>query len=152
MKVWSVISQSKSPLLSPLEIIWAIFIGIPLGFIVSWIINYKFLHKFAEFIKMSTKYGDENLYSYYLNTNEVDWVYIRDKEKDLIYQGRVQSYSENEKIQEIVLTEVTVYSYYDPEKLYETPSVYISRELGKLQIEQIPEVKFNNQNKGDNDG
>ena len=142
LDAWKVIKQTSSLTLNPLEIILATIIAIPLGFMISGLIQYKVLNKIAKVLKVSTKYGDENLFSYYLTADEIDWVYIRDKESDTIFQGKVESYSENEKIQEIVLTDVTAYSYYAQEELYETPSLYLCKELGKLQIEQIPESKF----------
>jgi len=56
------------------------------------LVNYKIFHKFAQKLLISQKYGDENLYSYYLNAKEIDWVYVRDFERKLTYQGRVISF------------------------------------------------------------
>ena len=80
-----------------------------------------------------------------MNSEEIDWVYLRDKENEEIYQGKIESYSENGKIHEIVLTDVTVFSYYDPKEIYKAPTMYICRKLGKLQIEQIPSENFNSE-------
>ena len=68
----------------------------------------------------------------------MDWIYIRDIEANITYQGKVISYSENEKIQEIVLAKVTLFKYEDSEKLYSVPSIYITKEMGKSIIEAIP--------------
>jgi len=141
--VWEIIGLNKSVAITPMEIITATLIAVPVGFFITVIINHKLLYKVARWLKISSKYGDENLFSYYLNTDEVDWVYVRDKENEVVYQGRVENYSETDRIQEIVLTNVTVFTYYEPTKIYSTQSIYICRESGKIQIEQIPEENFN---------
>jgi hypothetical protein len=142
LHVWEVISNSNSYNVNLSEVAWATIVAVILGFIVSAIIHHKIVNKIAKKLSVSSKYGDENLFYYFLNSPEIDWIYIRDKERELIYQGRVESYSENEKIHEIVLTDVIVYSYYNQDKLYTTPTIYICKDLGKLQIEQIPQENF----------
>ena len=47
-------------------------------------------------------------------------------------------YSENEHIQEIVLSEVTVFNYEDSEELYFIPTIYLTKPIGKFIIEAIP--------------
>lgn len=120
------------------EICIAVVLSLPVAFLASWTINFKIFNKIAQRIKVTTKYGDENLYSYYLNAEEIDWIYVRDPKNNFTYQGRVVSHSENEKVQEIVLSEVSVYRYEDSEFLYSVPTMYISRAMGELIIEAIP--------------
>ena len=131
---WSAVISDK-PSLNKKEIFLVTALSLPVAFFVSWAINFKLLNKIAQKLRVSAKYGDENLYSYFLNAQEVDWVYIRDIENNLTYEGRVVSYSENENSQEIVLSEVKVYRYTDSKELYDMPKIYISREFGKLVIE-----------------
>ena len=123
--------------INAIELIIALIFVLPVALIASWIINYKIFNKIAKLCKISYKYGDENLFSYYLNAKEIDWLYIRDAERNFTYQGRIDTFSENEKVQEIVLSEVTVYNYEDSEELYTLPTLYLCREVGKLIIEQI---------------
>jgi len=120
------------------EICIAVVFSVPVAFFTSWLINFKLFNKFAQKIGVSTKYGDENLYSYYLNAKEIDWVYIRDPKNNFTYQGRVVSHSENDKIQEIVLSEVSVYRYIDSTFVYSVPTIYLSRKMGEFIIEAIP--------------
>jgi len=120
------------------EICAAALLALPVAFFASWLINFKFFNKLAQKLGVSNKFGDENLYSYYLNAQEIDWVYVRDVENNLTYQGRVVSHSENDNVQEIVLSEVSVFRYEDSAPLYEVPTIYLSREVGKLVIEAIP--------------
>ena len=120
------------------EICVAALLSIPVAFVASWAINYKIFNKIAQKLKVTAKYGDENLYSYYLNAEEIDWVYIRDPLNNFTYQGRIVSHSENEKVQEVVLSEVSVYTYEDSEFLYSVPTIYLSREMGQFIIESVP--------------
>lgn len=66
-------------------------------------------------------------------------LYVRDKENNLTYEGKAGWYSENESLHELVLQDVVVYQYEDSARLYSVPTVYLSREVGKLVIESVPE-------------
>ena len=120
------------------EVVLATLLALPVAFLASWVINYKLLNRLAQRLRITTKYGDENLYSHYLNSEEIDWIYVRDPEAGLTYQGRVMSLSENESVNEVVLVDVTVYRYKDSKKLYEAPSLYLSKPLGSFTIEAVP--------------
>lgn len=120
------------------EVCAATVLALPVSLFACWLINFKIFNKLAQKMGVSNKFGDENLYSYYLNAQEIDWVYVRDIEHNLTYQGKVVSHSENENVQEIVLSEVTVFRYEDSALLYAVPTIYLSRQVGKLVIEAIP--------------
>jgi hypothetical protein len=130
---------SEKPTIPAKEVIMAVCLSLPVSFFTAFLINHKIFNKFAQKIKVTTKYGDENLYSYYLNAEEIDWVYVRDIDKNITYQGRVVSYSENEHIQELVLSEVSVYRYEDSAPLYSVPTIYLCKEMGSFIIEAIPQ-------------
>jgi hypothetical protein len=137
LKIWNIALNGGNGL-DALEICIAVTLSIPMAFFASWLINFKFFNKLARKLRVSSKFGDENLYSYYLNSQEIDWVYVRDKENGFTYQGRVVSHSETDTLQELVLSEVSVYGYENSELYYDVPTIYISREIGKLVIEAIP--------------
>lgn len=137
LNVWSIIS-SGTPNIKVLEVFQATMLAMPVAFFASVIVNYKIFNKLSQRLLISNKYGDENLYSYFLNAKEVNWIYIRDIENDLTYQGQIISFSENDNIQEIVLSDVTVYSYKDSMEYYSVPSLYLCRKMGTFVIETIP--------------
>ena len=130
LAVWSIVTDNRARI-DLREVFAAAFFG-------AFLVNYKIFHKFAQKLLISQKYGDENLYSYYLNAKEIDWVYVRDFERKLTYQGRVISFSENDKIQELVLADVTVFAYEDSTEYYSVPNIYLCREMGRFVIEAIP--------------
>ena len=107
LNIWN-IAITEKPSISGLEVVLALLVSLPISFFISWLVNFKVFNRLGQFFNISTKYGDENLFSYYLNTKEIDWIYIRDIENNLTYQGRVESFSENPNIQEIVLSDVTL--------------------------------------------
>lgn len=137
LKVWNFISDSNANL-KVIEVFQATTLSIPIAYLASWVVNFKIFNKISQHLRISNKYGDENLFSFYLNAKEVDWVYVRDIGNNLTYQGQVVSYSENDTIQEIVLSNVTVYSYSNSEEYYSVPSLYLCKNMGSFIIETIP--------------
>jgi hypothetical protein len=118
------------------EVIWACIISIILGFLISKLDHSKLINTFARKWNISNKYGDENLYSYFLNSPDVNWVYVRVIENSLTYLGWVESFSETIENKEIVLNQVTVYDYPDSKKMYEIERIYLVFPKDKVIIEQ----------------
>ena len=137
LSVWGT-SVSGNPTVPFGEVMAAVLLSIPIALVTAWGANNKWINKSAQWMRVSEKYGDENLYSYYLNAQEIDWVYVRDRPNNLTYQGRVFSFSENDKIQELVLSDVTVFTYDESKELYAVPTIYLSRESGQFTIEAVP--------------
>ncbi|MBC8402932.1 MAG: hypothetical protein H8E14_15710 [Candidatus Marinimicrobia bacterium] len=138
LDIWKFIDNSNLPI-NTLEVFFASLVSIPVAYFASFIINNKIITKVGQKLKVTDKYGDENLFSYYLTAKQINWVYIRDIHDGLTYQGQVTEYSENDEIQEIVLSDVTVFRYKDSEKLYSVPSIYLAKKTGNFIIEAIPE-------------
>lgn len=137
LNVWKSAVAEKH-IVNPNEVVYATLLSFPSAFFASFLINYKIFNKIAKSLDVSSKYGDENLYSYYLNAKEIDWVYVRDIEHNLTYQGRIDSYSENDHMQELVLYDVTIFRYKDSIELYSVPTIYLTKEMGRFIIEAIP--------------
>jgi hypothetical protein len=117
------------------EIIRATVVAVFIGFTASWIENNKLITRFARKFSIADKYGEENLYSYFLNSKEISEVYVRDIVNNLTFHGTVDSFSENEQISEITLRDVKVYRYSDSAFLYEMPKVFLSRAKNCIFIE-----------------
>lgn len=105
LDVWSIIADSKSRIYLR-EVIIATLLSGPIAFSTAFLINHKTFHKLTQRLRVSSKYGDESLYSFYLNTKEVNWIYVRDIERKLTYQGIIHSFSDNDTVQELVLYNV----------------------------------------------
>lgn len=134
LSVWSFASSDTFEV-DLREVFAAALLSPVVGFAIAWVYNQKFLNEMAHNLGISRKYGDENLFSYFLNSPAIDWVYVRDAEREVMYRGRVHAFSERENIQEIVLFNVTVYGYNSGEESYSVDNIYISREAGKIEFE-----------------
>ncbi len=138
LSVWNA-TVVDNPEIPALELFFASLLSVPVSFMAAFLVNHKVFNKISQRFGVSSKYGDENLFSYYLNAKETDWIYVRDIENNLTYQGRIDSYSEVEDMQELVMSEVTVYRYEDSAELYSVPTLYLTKDIGKFVIEAVPD-------------
>ena len=119
-----------------LEIIIATIIAIILSFIVTAIGHHKLIYRFAQKFGISNKYGDENLFLRFSNSPDVEWIYVRCPDKGLTYLGALEFYAENADINEIVLSQVTVYNYSDSAEMYSIDQIYLSLSKNQTILEQ----------------
>lgn len=117
------------------EVAWATGLSPVIALAAVYCVNKKHMIRLAQRLGISNKYGDENLFSYFLNSPDVFWVYVRDPAAGFSYRGAVRSFSETKEVQEIALTDVSVYSYEDSNFLYQLDSLYLSKSLGTFIIE-----------------
>jgi hypothetical protein len=137
LKVWSFAVAQKGAV-EIKEVLAATALSPIVAAVAATIVNYKLLNRVASRLRISQKYGDENLYSYFLNSPDIDWVYVRDKTQGLTYQGRVVSFSENDHMQELVLSEVTVFGYDSSDEYYSVPHLFLAKPVGAFVIEAAP--------------
>jgi len=134
LSVWStLLDHSSKPQWG--EIAWATLIAPLIAGLAALAVNKKIVNKVVQKLGISDKYGDENLFSYYLNSPDVAWVYVRDIQNNLSYRGLVRSFSETKEIQELVLTDVTVFDYKESDELYRVASIYLTKPIGAFIIE-----------------
>lgn len=138
LTIWDSLLNSNYSI-NKFELLFGTLASIVVAYLFAYIVNHKILNGLARKLRVSTKYGDENLFSYYLNTENIVWVYVRDIKNNLTYQGVVVAFSETGNKQEIVLSDVTVYRYEDSARLYDVPTMYLSEESDSFIIEQVPE-------------
>jgi len=114
---------------------YASIISIFIGFICAGLDNFKIINKFGKYLNLTTKFGDENLYSYFLHADNVNEVYIRDIDKNITYHGLIDSFSETEEFKEIVLRDVKIYDYSSSELMYKLDKIYLSYPKDSIVIE-----------------
>ncbi|SED31899.1 hypothetical protein SAMN04490185_3248 [Pseudomonas frederiksbergensis] len=141
--IWQAALKAETSV-NAIEVFGAAVLALPIALFASFCINHKLFNKLARFFGVSTKYGDENLFSYFMGGKDITWIYVRDKPDDLTYEGHVISYAENSSCHEVVLAEVKVYRYSDSEFLYEVPFVYLCKPFGSIVIESIPKSQWSN--------
>lgn len=145
LSFWKAITDNKVPI-SIKEILYACIAAIPLGFIVTAIVQYKIINKIANRLKISNKYGDDNLFYHFLNLNEVQWLWVRDKDQDVTYEGLLQYFNETDNLREIALSDVKVFRSSDSEFISEVPYIYLTFSPDRFIIE-LPNVEEDNNEK-----
>jgi hypothetical protein len=108
-----------------------------IGYLAATIDNHKWINSVGRFLGTSNKYGDENLFSFFLSREDVQEVNIHDIASNLTYNGIIREYSESDEFKEIVLEDVKVYPYDDPDKgpSYSLRILYLVRPKDNLVIE-----------------
>ncbi len=131
-------SISESNVINYNEVFFASIVSVLVGYFGALIDNRKWINKVALKFMISQKYGDENLFTRWLDDldNNNPWVYVRDIEYSVIYSGRVSYYSETLDFKEIGLCDVTVYDYDDNRNSYEIPEIYLCLPKDKIRIEK----------------
>lgn len=133
-------NTNPPPEINLIHILYSTLISIGLGLAVSFAINYKLIFRVAKLFRISNKYGDEALYMFYLNIKQINFVNFIDIENDTIYSGTIKMFDISGDYVEVVLGNVTIYSYEDARVLGEVSSVYLKR-LGSKIVLQEPDVK-----------
>src|SRR5690606_6790552 len=87
-------------------VIWASLHSVVIALIGSSLDHKKFFNNISKSLGISNKYGDESLYYYFLNSGDIEEVYIRDDKNGLTYHGLINAYSETDSCIEILLNDV----------------------------------------------
>lgn len=116
------------------ETLWSCLLSIIIGYIASILYNYKIINRLGRFLKVTKRYGDEDVWEFFQNIPSIEWVVVRDHKLDLVYYGLIKTYSDSDKRRELLLENVTVYKN-SGDFLYETQAMYISRNQYDLTIE-----------------
>ena len=70
-----------------------------------------------------------------MNSNETEWVTIRDLKNNLVYDGWIKAFSEDSRNPEILLRDVTVYNNSSAEELYEIDAQYLKLDSECISVE-----------------
>jgi len=134
LSIWASLTDAKN--IPYREVFYSSLVSIVLAFIISFVENRKWINNFAKTLKISNKYGEENLFSRFLNEPDTEYIYLRDIKNNLTYYGWVKSFSENANVSEIRLAEVSVYSYDNSDFFYDIDEVYLSFSKADIKIEK----------------
>jgi len=124
------------------EIIYASLVAILVGIFAGFLYNKKTLFKVARAVGISNHYGDDDVWSYLMNSDDIEWIFVRDNRVDVVYYGRLTVFSESDEKRELLLENVDVYSNTDGRKMYHSDSLYISRKDNELTIEVSRPISY----------
>jgi len=124
------------------EVLYASIISIIIGVIASWIRTNRIIFKIAQFLKITRKFGEGDLYYEYLRQENLNLVYVHEIGRELTFSGYVNYYSQTDKIKELVLKNVEVFNYVTSEHLYDLDSIYFSWGLEETVLIESPKFDF----------
>lgn len=118
------------------EIAWSIPLSFALSIPWLWAVRFRLFMRLLHKIGASSRYGDEDVWSYTLNSNQahVEYVHFRDLENGYVFAGWVNTYSESEDYRELLLRDVIVYDEKGSE-ISQAPHIYISRQKNNIWME-----------------
>lgn len=133
----------------PTDFFWSIPLSLCLSIFWLYIVRFKWLRKTLHFLRATKRYGDEDLWSTILDEDSIcgQAVHFRDFDKDLIFSGYVESFSQNEVNRELVLKD-TVVRTNGGQKLFDAPRLYVSCEKNSFLLE----FPTDTEKEGENDG
>jgi len=134
LSAWTLVTAEKYKI-DLAEVLWATILAPLIAAVAAAVVNLKLITRAAGKLGISDKYGDENLYSFFLNSKNVDWVYVRDREMKVTYFGRVISFSEYSNVQELALEDVDVFDLDTSALLYSVKAIYLTKSMGQFVIE-----------------
>jgi diacylglycerol kinase len=108
------------------EIVITTVFAIPVGLLLTFLINSRLLYKTANALKISDKIDDIGVWNHAFEAARNQWVIVRSNQDDLMYRGWVESFSDGLDSREILLRDVGVYRNSDADLLYSMPGLYIA--------------------------
>lgn len=117
-----------------------IFISAVIAFLLSviwiYVATYRLLNRLLIWSRATNKYGDEDVWDFMFNSSqgESEYVHVRDFEKGMTYTGWVSAFSETEKLRELLLRDVIVYTG-DSGESTAVPLLYLARDGADIHIE-----------------
>src|SRR4030042_2194739 len=117
------------------EIALVSLLAILTGYIFTSLINFKVLNKLGNFFRVTKKFGDLDVWSYIMNSKNIEWVIIRDHETDLMYEGWIELFSDSTEYDELLLRDVVVFNNSTGKEIYKTPGLYLPKRRENITIE-----------------
>jgi len=118
------------------EIIVATGASFLLAILWLYTTNYKLLTHLLQLVGATKTYGDEDVWDFTFNSQKaaVEYVHLRDFANRIVYAGWVNTFSETEKLRELVLSKARLYDF-DGNFLFETPLLYLARSPDNMHVE-----------------
>ena len=136
LSIWKRL-QDNAPI-PYLEIMLSSITALIIAGIATYANNKKTINNISYRLQISNKYGEDSLFYYFLEHKEITEVHILEPTLNLIYDGHVKYYSEDDQVKEIVLENVDSYNYQTSEKIDSFKYVYLSKARNENLIIEIP--------------
>lgn len=111
---------------TPSEIFIATVVSIVLSIIIIYIINFKLIYKLAGLLRLSTKFGNSDVWLTLFNDKNTTWITLRPPNCEQYFVGEVEHFSDENNLREVTLLNVAIYSEDDGKYLYSQDKIYFS--------------------------
>lgn len=111
-------------------------VALLLALLIAAATNHNLLHRAAERVGISRRFGEPDVWSHFLNSPQVRWISVRNLSADVVYEGWVEAFSDTGQTPEIVLRDVNVYRNSSGAKLYDRTRIYLSPDKQSIVIEE----------------
>lgn len=141
LKIWDSLINGVSSI-DKNELFLSYLLAIPFGFFWGFVISNKIVIRLFQKWKLTTRYGDNDVWSFYFNSPNTNWIYLHNKKENLTYFGKIRAYSDTGEKREVLIEDVIVYASDKWEQLYESDAVYLELSDDNYTIE-TPKLKEN---------
>jgi hypothetical protein len=118
------------------EIAFSAGVALLLAFFVSAAMNHNVLHRLAEWLRISRRFGQVDVWGHFLDSPKTNWIIVRDVDADLLYEGWVDAFSDTGAEPQLLLSEVGVYRASTGTKLHNRKRVYLTPRKDSVIIEE----------------
>ena len=124
--------------LTVMDVLLSSLLSLVIGFAVAAASNHKLLFRVANRLKITKKFGDEDLYYDFMRDEQNSEIYISDLERNMTYHGYVTGYSQSKESKELELCDVDVYSYNKAKLSYSLKGLYLTLGIGDRFLIEVP--------------
>lgn len=117
------------------EVLYVSICSFFLALLVSKFINKAYLNRFARILHISNVTGYKNVWHKLLSKDEIEWILVKDRSKNLMYEGWIEQYSSEYINGELFLRDVSVYNDLTGEKYYDLEGLYLVFNSDNMTIE-----------------
>jgi hypothetical protein len=111
-------------------------VAVLLAVLVSAAANHKILHRTAERLRVSRRFGEVDVWGHFLDSRETNWIIVRDLQADMLYEGWVDAFSDTGADPQLLLSQVAVYRASTGTKLHDRKRVYLTPRKESVIIEE----------------
>jgi hypothetical protein len=118
------------------EITLSAVVALLLAVLVSAAVNHNLLHRVAEQLRVSRRFGQADVWGHFLDSPKTNWIIVRDVNADLLYEGWVDAFSDTGADPQLLLSDVAVYRASTGTKLHDRKRVYLTPRKESVIIEE----------------
>lgn len=110
----------------PKEIFIATIVSLVLSILIIYVINFNLMYKLAGKLRLSTKFGNNDVWLTLFNDKNTTWITLRPSDCEQYFVGEVEHFSDENNLRELTLVNVAIYSDDNGKYLYSQDKIYFS--------------------------